>query len=68
MNDELLFAPENDDVIDTNMFDQQEWAILIVDDDKEVHSFTKLALHDFTFNNNKLLFTSAHSAKAQILT
>jgi diguanylate cyclase (GGDEF)-like protein len=66
MNDELLFAPENIGTSDVTELSQDTWEVLIVDDDKEVHSFTKLALHDFTFNNQKLIFTSAYSAKEAI--
>lgn len=60
MDDEILFAPENDDIPEAV---QDAWSVLIVDDDNEVHSFTKLALHDFVFNEKKLHFTSAYSAK-----
>ncbi|HLD22308.1 MAG TPA: EAL domain-containing protein [Sulfuricurvum sp.] len=55
--DELLFAPEEkDESSDT------PWIVLIVDDDTEVHSFTKLALHDFTYERKPLQFLSAYSA------
>lgn len=57
-NDELLYAPE-----DTNTsLNDNPWVILIVDDDIEVHSITKLALHDFTYDRRGLLFLSAYSA------
>ncbi|WP_413207336.1 DUF3369 domain-containing protein [Rhodospirillum sp. A1_3_36] len=38
------------------------WSILIVDDDEEVHSVTRLALDSFTFRSRPLAFTSAYSA------
>lgn len=63
MSDELLFAPEDANSLNTSDANKDIWDILIVDDDKEVHSFTKLALHDFAFNNHRLIFTSAYSAK-----
>ncbi|MDQ2087184.1 DUF3369 domain-containing protein [Herbivorax sp. ANBcel31] len=37
--------------------------VLIVDDDKEVHTITKLALKDFTYNDARLQFLSAYSGK-----
>lgn len=57
-NDELLFAPENEN----EELGEAPWTVLIVDDDSEVHSFTKLALHDFTFERKPLRFLSAYSA------
>lgn len=65
MNDELLFADEEDSssVLAEN-FDA--WKILVVDDDREVHSFTKLALHDFSLYGRKLDIGSAYSAKEAI--
>ncbi len=60
MNDELVFAPEEEITIDEH---QELYTVLIVDDDAEVHSFTKLALKDFTYNYNKIKFVSAYSAK-----
>lgn len=56
--DELLYAPE-----DTNTFSKNDpWVVLVVDDDLEVHSITKLALHDFLYDHKKLLFLSAYSS------
>jgi len=56
-DDELLFAPEESD-----KFLETPWTVLIVDDDTEVHSFTKLALHDFSYERKPLRFLSAYSA------
>ena len=42
---------------------QPPWKVLIVDDEPEVHSVTRLALHDFTFDDRKLQFISAHSGQ-----
>lgn len=63
--DELLFSPEEENEISKNT----PWIILIVDDDTEVHSFTKLALRNFTYDQQPLQFLSAYSAKeaAEIL-
>lgn len=55
--DELLFAPEEKD-----KFSETPWVVMIVDDDTEVHSFTKLALHDFIYDRKPLHFLSAYSA------
>jgi CheY-like chemotaxis protein len=41
----------------------QPWPVLIVDDDPEVHSVTRLALHGFTFQSRKLEWLSAHSGE-----
>jgi len=60
MNDELVFAPEEEIVIDEH---ELSYTILIVDDDAEVHSVTKLALKDFRYNYHKINFLSAYSAK-----
>jgi diguanylate cyclase (GGDEF)-like protein len=57
LEDELLFAPE--EKIESYT---APWVVLIVDDDAEVHSFTKLALHDFTYERKPLQFFSAYSA------
>jgi diguanylate cyclase (GGDEF)-like protein len=56
-DDELLFAPEEEVTLS-----EAPWTVLIVDDDAEVHSFTKLALHDFTYERKPLHFLSAYSA------
>ncbi len=37
------------------------WKLLIVDDEPEVHSVTRLALQDFAFDDRGLQFISAHS-------
>jgi diguanylate cyclase (GGDEF)-like protein len=58
MHDELLFIDED---LDDN-FNHDAWKVLIVDDDKEVHSFTKLALNDFLYLNRSIEFVSAFSA------
>jgi len=57
-DEEIQFAEETE-------FNQLEksWKILIVDDDAEVHEVTKLALRDFTFENQSLIFISAYSAQ-----
>lgn len=68
-NDELIFADENDELIFTeeeNAQSKNSWKILIVDDEIEIHSVTKLALNDFIFENKKLDFVSAYSGKEAV--
>ncbi len=40
----------------------ETWKILIVDDDREVHSITRIALQRFVFQGKNLEMLSAHSA------
>lgn len=65
MSDELIFAdeatPESGDPAK-----QKPWKVLIVDDDEEVHSITKLALRNFSFDDRPLLFLHAYSGKEGI--
>jgi response regulator RpfG family c-di-GMP phosphodiesterase len=65
MSDELVFAEEvhSDEPSSTPM---RPWKILIVDDDEEVHSITKLALRNFTFDERPLTFLHAYSGKEGI--
>jgi len=60
MSDELIFAPEQDDVEQQTL---STWTLLIVDDEDEVHKVTRLALSDFTFDGMSLELISAYSAK-----
>ncbi|HOJ63209.1 MAG TPA: DUF3369 domain-containing protein [Spirochaetota bacterium] len=60
--DELIFAEEEISSFDKS--DKKEyWKILIVDDDKEVHTITKLVLNNLSFKEKYLQFLSAYSAK-----
>lgn len=58
-SDEILFEPETNE---ENHIDAQ-WTVLIVDDDSEVHKFTKLALRNFHYDGKKVEFLSAYSAE-----
>ncbi len=40
----------------------QRWKMLIVDDEPEIHSITKLVLSDFVYKGRSAQFISAHSA------
>jgi diguanylate cyclase (GGDEF)-like protein len=64
-NDELLFAQE-ENVENCGTLPKERWKILVVDDDMEVHSFTKLALHDFSLHGKTLAISSAYSAAEAI--
>tara|TARA_R110002153_G_scaffold198031_2_gene351544 strand:- start:6398 stop:8632 length:2235 start_codon:yes stop_codon:yes gene_type:complete len=61
-NDELIFLDDDGSSdIDTTFY--KEWNILIVDDDEEIHTVTRLALSDLIVNDRKLNFLHAYSAK-----
>ncbi|MBC3764361.1 DUF3369 domain-containing protein [Neptunicella marina] len=61
MSDDFLFAEETNDVEE---FDgRNTWKILIVDDEPEIHTVTRLALSDFTFQERHLEFVSAYSGE-----
>ncbi|HIO81210.1 TPA: response regulator [Candidatus Poribacteria bacterium] len=61
-DDELTFADEADQAQDAEYSRVPPWKVLIVDDEEEVHSVTKLALNDFEFEGRKLDFMSAFSS------
>ncbi|MBI9070718.1 MAG: response regulator [Melioribacteraceae bacterium] len=58
--DELIFA-EEDQLAADSYEHEQSWKILIVDDEKDVHTVTKLVLDDVVFQNKKFDFISAYS-------
>lgn len=60
MNDDLLFAEDNEE---ESPEDLGSWKILIVDDEVEVHTVTRLALRDFSLNGKTLEFVSAYSGE-----
>lgn len=41
----------------------QNWKILIVDDDEDIHAVTKIALRDFAFEDRPIQFLSAYTAQ-----
>lgn len=67
MSDELIFAAEDTPVSD-EATPLRPWKILIVDDDEEVHSITKLALRNFTFDDRPLTFLHAYSGAEGVQT
>lgn len=61
-NDELTFLDEdNHSEMDTRVY--KTWNILIVDDDEEIHTVTRLALSDLIVSDRKLNFLHAYSGK-----
>ena len=69
-NDDLVFAPEDDELVfasesdelslDNNLI-KDTYKVLVVDDDEEVHSFTKIALKNFRYEGLGISFVSARS-------
>jgi len=63
MSDMMVFA---DETTTTDETDESSWKLFIVDDDKDIHDITKLALKDLRFKNKTISFESAYSAKEAI--
>lgn len=64
VDEELLFADEED--LESVVREPQRWRILIVDDEEEIHTVTRLVLEDFTFEGRGLDLISAYSGKESI--
>ncbi|WP_051176943.1 sensor histidine kinase [Halodesulfovibrio aestuarii] len=64
VDEDLLFADEED--LEPATKEPQRWRILIVDDEEEVHTVTRLVLNDFTFEGRKLDLISAYSGKESL--
>lgn len=63
---ELLFSDETDEKSELDIPsqpDEQEYLVLVVDDDEYVHQLTKMVLRGFTFEGNPIRLASAMSAK-----
>ncbi|HOV15675.1 MAG TPA: DUF3369 domain-containing protein, partial [Spirochaetota bacterium] len=70
MSDEILFSKEsNDEILFPEEHKKNEsenkdfWKIMIVDDDKEVHTVTHLVLSFFNFKGKKVKLIDAYTAK-----
>ncbi|MDX1705108.1 MAG: response regulator [Pseudidiomarina sp.] len=62
MNNDFLFADEQEAQLTMPAATSGErWKVLIVDDEKEVHAVTRLALMELTFEGRGLDFLSAYS-------
>ena len=60
-NEYMNFFDESID--DISLEDKgKRWKIMIIDDDHEVHSITKLVLSDFSYNNVAIEFIDAYSS------
>lgn len=62
-SDELLFADESSGGEQEDVLNGKKWKILIVDDEEDVHSTTRLVLDDFVFEGSHLEFLSAYTAE-----
>lgn len=60
-NDELVFLDE-DESGNLPVHTDRVWNVLVVDDDEEVHSVTRLALADLIVNDRRLHFLHAYNA------
>lgn len=58
-NDKIKFAAEADELVAVSSV--APWRILIVDDDREIHSVTKLALSGVSIDGRELSFLHAYS-------
>jgi diguanylate cyclase (GGDEF)-like protein len=61
-DDELIFKDEEESA-DVADLDHRVWNILIVDDDEEIHTVTRLALSDLLVNDRKLNFMHAYTGQ-----
>lgn len=61
-NDELIFLAEESQSNNASR-SQGTWNILVVDDDEEIHSVTRLALSDLIVAEKSLNFIHAHSGE-----
>ncbi len=65
-DDDFLFLAEDDNVYTPAPQVTGEWHLLIVDDDEEIHTVTRLALSDLLVQGRKLVFHHAYSGRAAI--
>jgi diguanylate cyclase (GGDEF)-like protein len=62
-DDDFLFLADEDTGSEAQAQSRGEWHLLIVDDDEEIHTVTKLALSDLLVLDRKLVFHHAFSGK-----
>ncbi len=60
-NDEIIFLEEDESTGNETVYGR--WNVLVVDDDEEIHSVTRLALSDLSLNGKKLYFHHAYSGQ-----
>lgn len=61
--DDFIFAEE---VVENEKILYKPWKILISDDEKEIHTITKIVLSNFTYENRKVEILDAYSRKETI--
>ena len=67
-DDELIFADEISTSAEAPTAPaapeapKESWKVLVVDDEPQVHTVTKLVLRDLTFKGRKIEFCDAYSA------
>lgn len=61
MDSNFIFADEDDNDVSADQTTENGWKVLIVDDEREVHAVTRLALMDLVFEGRGLNFLSAYS-------
>jgi response regulator RpfG family c-di-GMP phosphodiesterase len=59
--DLLMFADEESEELDIVRTVKGAWKVIIVDDEQEIHSLTKMVLNDFEFDEKGLEFISAYT-------
>lgn len=65
-DEDFLFLAEDDPAGSAIEQTLGEWHLLIVDDDEEIHTVTKLALNDLVVMGRQLVFHHAYSGKTAI--
>lgn len=63
MDDEVLFMDEDNSDIDSQHKKKDNWKVLIVDDEKEIHMVTTHVLKDFSFKERGIDFLHAYSGE-----
>ncbi|MDX1392274.1 MAG: DUF3369 domain-containing protein, partial [Rheinheimera sp.] len=65
-DEDFLFLAEDEPVVTATEQTLGEWHLLIVDDDEEIHTVTKLALSDLTVLGKQLVFHHAYSGREAV--
>ncbi len=61
-DDDFIFAEDEEGPAESSPVSHRPWRILIVDDDREVHTVTRLSLRRFNFEKRPVELISAYSA------
>ena len=62
-DDDDFFLDDDEPIAGAQDAARTPWKVLIVDDEPDVHSVTKLALKGFSFQGREITYLSAHSAE-----